>query len=407
MSSRKNSFASVEDKPRTSFTPGWNQFLNQSESLPIKKGSRVIKQSRRESSAISDEVSEASEEVKDPTGIEEDSEDGDGFSREILAPPSIAVAPMQMSRASAAINIAEVQQAIASLCIAITAGPEKSFIKSKEKNDSGVIEPALMTQLFAYLTSSDPRVLEIAMLSSVIIFKDICPSYRVRLADEYNDEVMKAENLALKKYELNLAASYDKFLSILQGKTDAGLGDARRSVEINNATAKLGLSALSCQCELLKHLTQFNFRSKLLVSVAQRAAQPNHKVSQLCCNCLIYLFQHDIHSDTSYEAVQEIIKVFAAFKYAVSCRSLLQCLLHVKLGVRADEAKSIHRKSKNERRKRRKEGNDAVAEIMESNASGDVTTKKRFQADTLKELCVLYFRYHVFCRICDVSMMYF
>ena len=100
-------------------------------------------------------------------------------------------------------------------------------------------------------------------------------------------------------------------------------------------------------------MSHFNFRSLLLDAVVNRAGQPSSEVHNVCCNALKYLFQHDVEGEASFEAVRAIAKLLVTFKYDVP-EELIRCLLHVKLKVHADDAKVVHKKAKQERKKRKR-----------------------------------------------------
>jgi hypothetical protein len=249
-----------------------------------------------------------------------------------------------------------------------------------------------MLDLFNVLKSTDAQEFEMAMLSGLLVFKDICPSYRIRSVEEYDKEVqLKKDTKNLKDFELSLLGAYQKYLKIIEGKIHRGLGHPKKDISEWGLVEKLGLSALRCQCELLRSLSHFNFRSQLVESIAARATQPNSDVSTLCCTTLSNLLSSDHHGDLSYEIVQSISKALAACKYAPTSEGCLRCLNHAKMTVHADDSKDVHRKAKMQRKKR-KNGDEVELGLLESSATADLSNKKRFQADCLHEVCLVYFR---------------
>ena len=84
-------------------------------------------------------------------------------------------------------------------------------------------------------------------------------------------------------------------------------------------------------------------------------------------------------------------KTLAISKYDVPV-GLIQVLSFVKLRVHADDAKRVHRKAKSERRKKRKDGDGVDALLLESDANPEKSHVLRFQADSLQEICLVYFR---------------
>lgn len=169
------------------------------------------------------------------------------------------------------------------------------------------------------------------------------------------------------------------------------MGNPKHEIKEWTPEANLGLSALRCQCELLKWLSYFNFRGSLINSVVIRAAQCNEDVSSLCSQTLNHIFSNDKDFELSYETVCIIAKVLVAFKFDASV-GIISCLKTLKITVHADDAKSIRLKSKKERRKRKRSQDDVEKQLMEGNAIADKTLKQRFQVDTLQEVAMIYFR---------------
>ena len=199
------------------------------------------------------------------------------------------------------------------------------------------------------------------------------------------------------------------YIVVLQERVAEGLGAdwERCEPEHWGPIQQLGLSALRCQCELLRSLSYFNFRSQLLESVVCRAAQPCERVQSVCRQTLEDLFCNDNSSDLSYEAVSLIAKRLqlginmkisptdADMRMSHPLESLLRTLRALKLTVHADQSRRVHQKAKSDRRKRKKgsEERDSVeVGLLEASAQGDANNKKRFQADCLNEVTLIYFR---------------
>eukprot|EP01034_Spumella_vulgaris_P031797 gene31797-39279_t len=232
-----------------------------------------------------------------------------------------------------------------------------------------------------------------AMLSTLLVFKDICPGYRIRPQAESDTGVtLKKDTRALRDYELALLAAYKKYLVILDEKVQLGLGNARKDTSEWGVVQKLGLSALRCMCELVRSLSHFNFKSLLLATLVTRGAQPCAEVSALCCETITHVLVGDAQGETSYEIVRLIAKVLVTNKFSVP-DLIVRCLEKVKMAVHADDSKNVHRRAKRERRKRKKTGGDEVElGLLESKATNDDSAKKRFQADALTEVQLIYFR---------------
>ncbi len=284
-----------------------------------------------------------------------------------------------------------IQQKLADICTAITTSPERSLKRKAEVTETGE-RVYRMADLFELLGSRDVQVFEMAMLSALIVFKDICPGYRIRPQEEGDGGVtLKKETKALRDFELALLAAYKKYLQVLDEKVQTGLGNARKETVQWGVAQKLGLSALRCMCELVRSLSHFNFKSLLLAALVTRGAQPNEEISSLCCDTITHVVVSDAQGETSYEVVRLVAKVLVTNKYAVP-HAIVKCLERVKMAVHADDSKNVHRRAKRERRKRKKEGDDVETGLLESKATSDESTKKRFQADCLTEISLIYFR---------------
>lgn len=404
----------VESIPRTSFTPGWSKSISEVDALPVKRNGKVVRVMRvKDDDSIGesepDEEAEIvekkknvkrrkTEEPKAPLTDEELAERQRAIKK--AREEKKIVVPMQIVEKSPR-EWHRIQQKIAEICNAIVADPEKS-LKRRATNDAtenkdtefveGTAPKYKMVDLFECLRSHDAQEFELAMLSGLIVFKDICPSYRIRSVEEYDKEVqLKKDTKSLKDFELSLLGAYQKYLKILENKVEKGLGSAKKEVEHWGLDGKLGLSALRCQCELLRSLSHFNFRTQILANVTIRATQPDESVQNLCCETLTNLLVNDNQSELSYEIVKDIAKVLALCKYNTTDK-VVRCLNHVKLTVHADDAKDVHRKAKNERKKRKQNQDEVELGLLEANAQADVGNKKRFQSDCLHEVCLIYFR---------------
>ena len=233
---------------------------------------------------------------------------------------------------------------IGDICTTVTADPEKSFRKKREMNGDGEAPMYNFSDLLSILSHSDSQIVELAMLSCLLAFKDVLPGYRIRPTNEQEkDVILKKETKRLRDYENAILGAYQRYLKFLDSKTSLGLKNSRKSLSNWDLDAKLGLSALRCQCELLRSVPHFNYRTLLLTSVVMRASQPEEEISDICCNTLDYLFKQDNEGEASFEAVRLIGKVIMASKYDVPA-GLIKVLSAVKLRVHADQAKGVRRK---------------------------------------------------------------
>lgn len=420
----------VEDIERQSFTSNWLTSLRKVDTLPIKRNGKVIRVTKDE---VEDEDRSDDDGGRsdDDDAVEpaDDDRDKKGTARKSKAHKSSSSTegalvsssssekqkqkqhtPMMFVHRSAH-EVSMMQCGVSEICNCIIADPEKSMKKRSrvtddddDDNDRGDDddEPTTsntsnsihnMADLFTMLRSNDAQLFEMAMLSALIVFKDICPGYRIRSSAEYDKDVMlKKDTKQLRDYELSLLGAYQKYIKLLNDKVVFGLGNCRKDIDMWGLDAKIGLSALRCQCELLRSLSHFNFSSVLIGNIVTRSIQPNQDVSSLCCNTIIDLFKNDSIGELSYEVVKSVAKVLALCKYSSSTEQIIQCLSHAKLTVHSDDSRDVHRKAKSQRKKRKRNSDDVEVGLLEATATTDKTIKMRFQADCLHEISLIYFR---------------
>lgn len=412
----------VEDIERQSFTSNWLTSIRKIETLPIKRNGKVIRVTKDEDDDDHDD-NDYGGEGDDNDSVEPADDDRDKTStvRKSKAHKSSSEGVLVSSEKQqqkqhrpmifihrSAHEVTMMQCGVSEICNCIIADPEKSMKKRSrvtedDENDHGDDDDAApsnasnsihnMVDLFTMLRSNDAQLFEMAMLSALIVFKDICPGYRIRSSAEYDKDVMlKKDTKQLRDYELSLLGAYQKYIKLLNDKVVFGLGNCRKDVDVWGLDAKIGLSALRCLCELLRSLSHFNFSSVLIGNIVTRSIQPNQDVSSLCCNTIIDLFKNDSIGELSYEVVKSVAKVLALSKYSPSTEQIIQCLSHTKLTVHADDSRDVHRKAKSQRKKRKHNSDDVEVGLLEATATTDKTIKMRFQADCLHEISLIYFR---------------
>lgn len=406
----------IEEIDRKSpFTRNWNQKISETESdaLPIKSASgKVVRVKKINTSTADDSVLEdtdnddnsESETVQkkkpkkkkknDSISIEESGATHEKKNNQCKTLTFTTKSQHALER---------LKKKIAEICNAIIGDPTHALKRKTStsnnangKNEGNAKEkgPSYhMSDLIDIMVhTTDAEEFEMAMLSTLLVFRDICPGYRIRSPEEYDKEVqLKKETKSLRDFEVAFLVAYQKYLSILEGKVQTGLGSAKKEVAQWGFLEKLGLSALRCQCELLRSLHYFNFRANLLKTIIARASQPEPSVSSLCCDSLIHLFKHDPTSEPSYEAIKIIASAISTTKCNSSSAGLISTLQHCKIAIHADQGKEVRQKLKRERRKR-KRNDDAESGLFDATAAGEKNSKLRYQADSLHELSLIYFR---------------
>jgi nucleolar complex protein 3 len=389
------------------FTRDWGRGISLKETLPIKISGKIVVPTRevldveKSGEDVDDDsvdeggaVAGDGEDVDMDAGDEPDA-DYEDFTKSIQDDNETEEAAQLTERSikqKQSESITKARMQLATICTVVTTDPETAVKKRKyrDPNDDGSLR---LTDLLDYFNHPSAEIVELAILSGVIVFKDIIPGYRIRAGTEKDDDGdvrLKKETKKLKDFEKCLLLAYQKYLKFLEARISAGLGTSKKNVKVWTEEAVLGFSALRAECELLRAVPHFNFRSILVKTIVTRACQPCEKITSLCCETLKAIFIKDVEGELSYEVVKGMAAAMADTNFQVT-EEYIRILENVKVRVHADEAKNIRRKAKMERRKRRKLGDEVEAGLME--AGGVVTSSiQRYQADSLHELILIYFR---------------
>lgn len=332
---------------------------------------------------------------------------GDGGGRR--GAPATAAATTTMTAAEAGDWIAELSEAIlespdqAFTATAVVEEGSKNRNKRGGKTTTTRKEPSKMRQLLTLASSSSSsggggaktRIDEqqrqdlqqtstLAILSLLAIFKDILPSYRIRLPSTKEMAVkVSKETKKLWDYERALLQHYQEFLKLLQR-----LWEGKK-----NAPDSLAVTAILALCELLKDAFHFNFRSNLLTAVVRPMNHQLDQVSRACCDAIGFVFAKDAQGDVALEASRQVAKMIRDRGFKVR-PEVLRTFHSLPLRVHVDEAEAakIVAKTNAKKRKRDKEKAAIEAELKESQATVDKVLLARCQSDTLQAVSLTYFR---------------
>lgn len=409
-------------KVRKAFTPGWDTTMDTELALPIKRGNQVIQVVRKaKRKAVSEEdVNERI--VADDDELEEENQDASS-APENQTKVKRTDLEIDLTIKSSAEQMA-MKKMIGEMCTGITSNPEESVLKKGGKTTNKANEnPDFITyslkDLLALTSTKDPVELELVLLSITLVFKDICPGYRIRSAVEANKDEngnsiqLKKETKRLFDFERNLLHYYQQFLFVLEKRAAWGLAYLAKGRSVDAALPptyravkqSLGLTALRCQCELLKSLVHFNFHSILLNAVVSRAssmsfaagdedsllAHVQRDVVNTVAEALDFIIRHDATGEISFEFVMLMNKLLKVTKTSLDPR-ILQCLESIKVTVKADDGFLLKFKAKQEKKKRKKDDSKVEVGLLEANLVSDEVSKKRFQVNSLQEMSLLYFR---------------
>lgn len=382
-----------DDIARKAFTKNWEQSLHMTETLPVKLNGKIVRSMRPKSEHTKKDESESE---SDGDGDNDDNDAESDTSSTIDMEDEIKPDSIKPTAKAQKASFEEKRLSIAEICHSICTDPMRALQKRRDADVADDVR--YISELLAYFGDVDLRVQEVAMLSSLLVFKDICPAYRIRTTAEFEQGVqLKKETKRLRDFEVAVLHNYQYYVRYLEKTVQNGLGSTKRTSPLTdcngvpNAHWELGLSALRCQCELMRGLIHFNLRSIVLTSIVARAGQHIEGVSSICCRTIRDIFVGDKEGDVIFELVGIMGKHLQACKYDVP-EGFMRCFEHIKFTVHADSARDIRRKAKQNRRKRKKAGDEVEAAMQESDMSAQIINAKRFQADALHEVCVIYFR---------------
>ena len=320
---------------------------------------------------------------------------------------------LRMDRAD---DVTDTCDAIAELCESILEDPNHAFSSMDDEAASKKKKSASkMDQLFRLASrvtslgngdkvdvasSSSCHIAQLAILSLLAVYKDILPSYRIRVPTEQEMAVKVSKDVQkLWNYERTLLNHYQQFLILLEKtweqhhrplKSDSEEGDRR----IQDSRTSLAVSSILSLAELLKSAFHFNFRSNLLTAVIR---QMNHASSEVirkaCCQAVEYIFIHDGQGDVTLEATRQVAKLMKDRAYKVHAE-VLRTFYSIPLRVHADEAEAAKLASQAQAKKRKSDRELAAIEeeMKEGQTSVDKLILARCQSDTLQSVILTYFR---------------
>eukprot|EP00743_Colponemidia_sp_Colp-15_P008433 GILK01009167.1.p1 GENE.GILK01009167.1~~GILK01009167.1.p1 ORF type:complete len:818 (-),score=179.17 GILK01009167.1:144-2567(-) len=240
-----------------------------------------------------------------------------------------------------------------------------------------------LNDLYLFCGDSDLRVVKMATLSLLVVYKDIIPGYRVRLPTEKElQQRVSKEVQALREFESSLLASYQQYLIFLE-KLITEHEKAPHNTVKRMEQRPLHIIALQAMAELLTTHLHFNFRSNIVGVLIPRANARDERVREICVAAIRKVFEVDTQYETVLEVVGAISKLVKQKMHLVR-PALLDTFLSLKLMiVHADDS---HKK------KGSKEDMQLQQELAEANAELTTAQKQKIHTELIKEVFVTYFR---------------
>ena len=247
--------------------------------------------------------------------------------------------------------------------------------------------------LMLLASDSSAQVQQFAILSIVAVFKDILPDYRIRLPTSKEREVRVTKEVRLaRKRDRALLTSYQSYLKLLERNAS----DASTPLRVRVASVK-------AMCTMFLEKPGFNFGANILSVVVPNMNSDEEKISEICTACVATMFKTDAAGESSLATVRSISKMIQNHRNGMdgkvrpgTIRTLLALPLSADLknAARAMAAEKRKRDIKKKKKKAKKRGNaDEIAkELAEAATTPDHITKYTRQAETLREVFLLYLR---------------
>ena len=207
-----------------------------------------------------------------------------------------------------------VKTRIASTCQSIITDPEGRW---KELKD-----------LASLCEDRDGEIARLAALSMALVFRDICPGYRIRpptekeLTMKVSKEVMKT-----RAFESGLLTYYKAYVRVLVRCSGAKKARSQRGKGGPDMA-----SAVKCLCALLSGLPSFNFRTDILSALVPVFGSRDVDNAQTVAKALGECVSNDLRGDLTLEALHMTAQLVKQSKCNIQ-----PCAFAYVLNVRFDE----------------------------------------------------------------------
>jgi nucleolar complex protein 3 len=231
-------------------------------------------------------------------------------------------------------------------------------------------------------------VASLAIMSLLAVFKDILPSYRLRMpTDAERAGKISKETKQLWDYERALLTYYQQYLQVLEKSWASGSPKGK-------PPSRMAVTGMISLCELLKTAYHFNFRSNILnMVIKQMNNRECDQISERCCKAVEHVFEKDTQGEVAMEAARLVAKLIKDYK-GVMRPEVVQSFARLPLRVHVDEAQAakIATAANAKKRKRDKEMAEIESEMKEGSGTVDKIVLARCQSETLQSVILSYFR---------------
>ena len=227
----------------------------------------------------------------------EDDDDGSGASRSESEDVDPATAARRARAAAAAASEAEmsaearlssVRARIGAACQGVLEDPEGRWLELEE--------------VMQLAEDRDPETARLGALSAALVFKDVCPGYRIRNLTE-KELAMKVtkETQKLRDFEAGLLKMYKGFVRLIVRR---GGGEKKSRAQRGGGFGLEPGVALTCLCQLLEALPHFNFRTDVLSALVPHMARVDAGAAEVVAGAIAGAIRADLSGDLTLEALQ-------------------------------------------------------------------------------------------------------
>lgn len=217
-----------------------------------------------------------------------------------------AAAAASEAEMSAEARLASIRARIGAACQGVLEDPEGRWTELEE--------------VMKLAEDRDPEVARLGALSAVLVFKDICPGYRIRALTE-KELLMKVtkETQKLRDFEAGLLKMYKGFVRLI---TRRGGGEKKSRAQRGGGFGLNPGVALTCLCQLLAALPHFNFRTDVLSALVPHMARVDAAAADVVADAVAGAIKADLAGDLTLEALQMTAQLVKQTKCGAHPRAL-------------------------------------------------------------------------------------
>lgn len=247
-------------------------------------------------------------------------------------------------------------------------------------------------------------VRKLATVSLLEVFKDLLPSYYIKVLDVEN-VILKKATLQLRRFEQDLLKNYKLYLTKLEKLASCLMrrkGDTRK---FSQQEVQLGEVAVQCMADLLVTHPYFNYSvnlSQYLVTFLDNHSPTVRDISKVAIK---KLFKDDKRGEISLEIVRRINGLVKKREHNVHA-DVLEVLLYLRIkDVNLDKEKEDELQQKKfkgrkmkllsmskKERKRDKKLKELEGELQETKAEENKQKKQQHLTEVVKVVFMIYFR---------------